>query len=52
MKPYAELSKTELEELLVQLKAEYKKMQAKDLRLDMSRGKPSQALSNLISLWD
>lgn len=41
MKPYAELSKTELEELLVQLKAEYKKMQAKDLRLDMSRGKPS-----------
>ena len=41
MKPYAELSKTELEELLVQLKAEYKKMQAKDLRVDMSRGKPS-----------
>ena len=41
MKPYAELSKTELEELLAQLKAEYKKMQAKDLRLDMSRGKPS-----------
>ena len=41
MKPYAELLKTELEELLVQLKAEYKKMQAKDLRLDMSRGKPS-----------
>lgn len=40
MKPYSELSKEELEELHKELAAEYKQMQAKDLRLDMSRGKP------------
>ena len=42
MKPYAELTKEELLELKKSLKAEYKAMQAKDLKLDMSRGKPSQ----------
>jgi len=42
MKLYAELTKEELLELKKSLKAEYKAMQAKDLKLDMSRGKPSQ----------
>ena len=42
MKPYAELRKEELLELKKSLKAEYKAMQNRDLRLDMSRGKPSQ----------
>ena len=42
MKPYAELTKEELLELKKSLKAEYKAMQNRDLRLDMSRGKPSQ----------
>ena len=40
--PYADLTKEELTELKKSLKAEYKAMQAKDLKLDMSRGKPSQ----------
>ena len=40
--PYADLTKEELMELKKSLKAEYKAMQAKDLKLDMSRGKPSQ----------
>ena len=42
MKPYAELTKEELLELKKSLKAEYKAMQNRDLKLDMSRGKPSQ----------
>ena len=42
MKPYAELTKEELLELKESLKKEYKAMQARDLKLDMSRGKPSQ----------
>ena len=39
-KPYAELTKEELLELQKHLKTEYRKMQAMDLKLDMSRGKP------------
>ena len=40
MKPYAEMSKEELEAELATVKAEYKKFQDMDLHLDMSRGKP------------
>ena len=39
-KPYAELTREELLELQKHLKTEYRKMQAMDLKLDMSRGKP------------
>ena len=42
MKPYVEMTNEELRELKKSLKAEYKAMQARDLKLDMSRGKPSQ----------
>ncbi len=42
MKPYIEMTDEELNEELVQLKKEYKKIQALGLRLDMSRGKPCQ----------
>ena len=38
MKPYAELTKEELESLKAQLKAEYKEYQAKGLSLNMARG--------------
>ncbi len=41
MQPYAEMSVEELQALRKQLSAKYKEFQAKDLRLDMSRGKPS-----------
>ncbi len=41
MKPFSEMSKEELQELRKQLSAQYKEYQSKDLRLDMSRGKPS-----------
>lgn len=41
MKAYAEMTKEELLALKKELSAEYKAMQAKDLKLDMSRGKPS-----------
>lgn len=41
MKPYSELSKEELVELKTELEAKYREAQAKDLHLDMSRGKPS-----------
>lgn len=41
MKPYAEMTKEELIALRKELKAQYREMQGKDLRLDMSRGKPS-----------
>lgn len=41
MQPYAEMSTEELQELRKQLSAKYKEFQGKDLRLDMSRGKPS-----------
>ncbi len=40
MKPYAELTKEELMELRKVLKAQYREYQGKDLKLDMSRGKP------------
>lgn len=41
MKPYAEMTKEELLELKKDLAAKYRDMQGKDLKLDMSRGKPS-----------
>ena len=41
MKPYAELTKEELLDLRKRLKAQYREMQGRDLKLDMSRGKPS-----------
>ena len=41
MKPYAEMSKEELVALRRDLKAKYHDFQTKDLKLDMSRGKPS-----------
>jgi len=40
MKPYAELTREELEGLKAQLKAEYKEYQGKGLSLNMARGKP------------
>lgn len=40
MKPYAEMTKEELLSLRQDLKAQYREFQAKDLKLDMSRGKP------------
>ena len=40
MKPYIEMTAEELSEELKKLKAEYSKVQAKGMRLDMSRGKP------------
>lgn len=42
MKPYTELSKEELLELKKDLSDQYKAFQAKELKLDMSRGKPSK----------
>ena len=41
MKPYSEMTREELQELKKELSAEYKIFQGKDLKLDMSRGKPS-----------
>ncbi len=40
MKPYKDMTKEELGEEIKELKAQYKKYQDMDLRLDMSRGKP------------
>ena len=40
MKPYSELTREELLALRKELKAQYREMQSKDLKLDMSRGKP------------
>lgn len=41
LKPYVELSKQELTVLLEDLASQYKEFQNRDLKLDMSRGKPS-----------
>ena len=41
MVPYRELSKEELLELKSRLEAKYQEFQSKNLKLDMSRGKPS-----------
>ncbi|MBR6770777.1 MAG: aminotransferase class I/II-fold pyridoxal phosphate-dependent enzyme [Lachnospiraceae bacterium] len=41
MKSYMDLSKDELEQLYAQLVQEYKEAKEKDLKLDMSRGKPA-----------
>lgn len=41
MQPYTEMSNEELRSLRKQLSAQYREYQGKDLRLDMSRGKPS-----------
>ncbi len=41
MIPYKELGKEELLELKAELEAKYKEFQEKNLKLDMSRGKPS-----------
>ncbi len=40
MKPYAEMTKEELLDLRKSLKTQYREYQGKDLKLDMSRGKP------------
>ena len=42
MKPYIEMTSEELIEERTKLKAQYKKIQAQGLTLDMSRGKPCQ----------
>ncbi len=42
MKPYAEMSREELEQLHEALLAEYEDVKGKGLKLDMSRGKPSK----------
>ena len=42
MKPYLEMSVEELTKELKSLEAQYKKVQAQEMHLDMSRGKPSQ----------
>ena len=47
MKPYAEMTKEELVALRKDLKAKYHDFQTKDLRLDMSRGKPAADQLNL-----
>lgn len=47
MKPYSELTKEELLELKKDLSAQYHAFQSKNLRLDMSRGKPSTAQLDL-----
>ena len=41
MKSYAEMTKAELQALKKELSAKYREYQGKDLKLDMSRGKPS-----------
>ena len=47
MVPYKKLSKEELLELKAELEAKYKEFQGKNLKLDMSRGKPSIEQLNL-----
>ena len=43
MKAYSELSREELLALKSQLEAQYEEVKGKGLKMDMSRGKPSQA---------
>ncbi len=53
MKKYSELSKEELVELKSELEAQYTKYQDMNLKLDMSRGKPSTAQLDLsVTLMD
>jgi len=47
MKPYAEMTAEELKQELEQLRGEYKKYQAMDMHLNMSRGIPCQEQLNL-----
>ena len=47
MAAYKDLSKKELLALKANLEKEYKKVQAKGIKLDMSRGKPSTEQLNL-----
>ncbi|MDD2980634.1 MAG: aminotransferase [Hespellia sp.] len=47
MKPYNQLSKEELLAAKTDLEAKFKEIQAKNLHLDMSRGKPAAAQLNL-----
>ncbi len=47
MKKYSEMSKTELQELQTELNKEYERMKSLNLKLDMSRGKPSPAQLDL-----
>ena len=47
MKKYIEMTKAELEALRVELSAKYKEYQAKDLKLNMARGKPCVEQLNL-----
>ena len=47
MARYADLSKAELEEELARVRERYAELQARDLALNMARGKPSQAQLDL-----
>lgn len=47
MKPYSQLTKEELAALKKELEKQFKEMQGKGLKLDMSRGKPSKAQLDL-----
>ncbi|WP_305117885.1 aminotransferase class I/II-fold pyridoxal phosphate-dependent enzyme [uncultured Adlercreutzia sp.] len=47
MARYADLSKAELEEELTRVRERYAELQARDLALNMARGKPSQAQLDL-----
>ena len=47
MKPYRELTRDELLVLKDELEAKYKEFQTRNLKLDMSRGKPSKAQLDL-----
>ncbi|MBQ2810109.1 MAG: aminotransferase [Clostridia bacterium] len=47
MKKYSEMTKEELEALKIELSTKYKEYQAKDLKLNMARGKPCVEQLNL-----
>ena len=47
MKPYAEMTKEELLALRKELAGKYREFQGRDLKLDMSRGKPSETQLNM-----